>query len=67
MEKYFSKRRRSSVESHSVEQPPQSVDANILNNNVELDVNRNEVEIDENDIVVDSGLCKPIVSFSVNM
>ena len=67
MEKYFSKRRRSSVESHSVEQPPQIAEVNILNNNVKLEVNPNEVEIDENDIVADLGLRKPIDSFNVNM
>ena len=67
MEKYFSKRLRSSVESHSVEQPSQSAEVNILNNNVELEVNPNEVEIDENDIVADPGLRKPIDSFNVNM
>ena len=67
MEKDFSKRLKSSIDSHSVEQRPQTSDANILNNNVEVEVNSDEVEVDENDIVADPGLRKPVDSFNVDM
>ena len=67
MEKYFSKRPRSSVESHSVDQPPQTLDENILNKNVEVEINPDEVEINENDIVADPGLRPPIHSFNINI
>ena len=42
MEKDFSKRPRSSVES-DIEQPPQSSDANILNKNIAIEINPDEV------------------------
>ena len=67
MEKYFSKRPRSSVESHSVDQPPQTLDENILDKNVEVEINPDEVEINENDIVADPGLRPPIHSFNINI
>ena len=67
MEKYFSKRPRSSVESHSVEQPLQTPDANILNTNVEVEINPDEVVINKDDIVADPGLRRPIDSFDINI
>ena len=67
MEKYFSKRIRSSVDSYSVEQLLQTSDANILNRNVEVEINSDELEINENDIVVDPGLRRPIDSFNINI
>ena len=43
MEKYISKRPRSLVESDSIEQLPQSLDANILNKNIAIEINPDEV------------------------
>ena len=45
MENKFSKRLRSSIESHSVVQPSQISDANMLNKNVEVELDQDKVEI----------------------
>ena len=67
MKRYFSSVPKSSVGSHSIEQPVQTPNANTLSENVELTSNLDEIEINQDDIVSDPGLRKPIESFNVNI
>ena len=67
MKIYFSSVPKSSVGSHSIEQPVQTPNANTLSENVELTSNLDEIEINQDDIVSDPGLRKPIESFNVNI
>ena len=67
MKRYFSNVPKSSVGSHSFEQPIQTPSANTLSENVELTSNLDEIEINQDDIVSDPGLRKPIESFNVNI
>ena len=67
MKIYFSNVPKSSVGSHSIEQPVQTSNANTLSDNFELMSNLDEIEINQDDIVSDPGLRKPIESFNVNI
>ena len=67
MKRYFSNVPKSSVGSHSIEQPVQTPNENTLSENVELTSNLDEIEINQDDIVSDSRLRKPIESFNVNI
>ena len=67
MKRYFSNVPKSSVGSHSIEQPVQTPNENILSENVEFTRNLDEIEINQDDIVSDSGLRKSIESFNVNI